>query len=137
MKKIFKSLFPYLFLIGIFFSLGGCTKDSINGHLDGRWQIMEISNQPDINMKDRQLYYNFYLHVCNLSGYGGVFAEANLLYRDERITLSFPYLKTPEAINKLQNYGIYSNPVSFEVVTLTRNRLVMKDGDITITLRKF
>lgn len=138
MKQILKKFrIPGLIISLIICLLCGCSKDSINGDLDGRWQIMEMSTSPGENLKEKQLYFNFYLHVCSLSFYGGYLAEANLTYIDDKITLYFPYFQTPEALEKLNKYGIYSNPVTFHVISLTGKKLVIQDGDILITLRKF
>lgn len=138
MKHFYKNiLIPGFLLCLILCFIPGCTKDSINGHLDGRWQIIEMSAFPGENLKEEQLYYNFYLHVCNLSFYGGVLAEANMTYIEDEITLFFPYVKTPEGLKKLNKYGIFSNPVTFHVNSLDRKKLVLQDGDIIITLRKF
>ena len=124
-------VFLPLFLIG-------CQKDSINGHLDGRWQIMEIETDGEVNeVKDQQLYYNFYMHVCNLSFYGGVFAEANFILENNIIYLSFPYINTPDRFESLSNYGIYSNPVEFRVVYLDKKKLIMENDESIITCRKF
>ena len=132
----------FSFLIGFFVLIillsGGCQKDSINGYLDGRWQILEIDKGEVVeNVKNQQLYYNFYMHVCNLSGYGGVFTEANLQYEDNTIFLDFPYIHTPQEFEKLKRYGIYSNPVTFDVEHLSKDKLIIKEGDVVITLRKF
>lgn len=118
--------------------LSGCDKASINGDLDGRWQILEIStyNNPE-NIKDRQLYYNFYLHVCILSYYGGEFTAGNFVYENNRIRLHFPYINSSEGMKLLNRYGIFSNPVTFEILYLSKNKLILQDGEITITLRKF
>ena len=118
-----------------------CQKAPINGHLDGRWQILEIEIDKELsNVKDQQLYYNFYLHVCNLSSYGEQyeFAEANLHYEDDIIYLDFPYVDTLDQTEYLQQFGIYSNPVVFEVEYIDKKKLIIKEGDnIIITLRKF
>lgn len=125
-------------LLPAILSLSGCQKASINGHLDGRWQIMEIETDGIVNsMKDEQLYYNFYLHVCNLSFYGGIFAEANLKYENDIITLDFPYLHQTDHFNRLRSYGIYSNPEEFRVLFLDKNKLIMENDESIITLRKF
>ena len=118
--------------------LSGCNKKSINGDLDGRWQIMEIErNGVSEYVKDQQLYYNFYLHVCNLSWYGFFYTDGNMKYEDKTLWLQFPYINTPQGIEKLKDYGIYSNPVTFQVELLTKSKLILKEGDLIITLRKF
>lgn len=116
----------------------GCQKAPINGDLDGRWQILEIqTNNSVIDVKDQQLFYNFYMHVCNLSFYGGIFTEANLTYENDMIYLNFPYIYTPGQIERLSEYGIYTNPVEFHVSYLDKKKLIMKNDESIITLRKF
>lgn len=118
--------------------ISGCQKASINGDLDGRWQIIEIETDNEIeDVKDNQLYYNFYMHVCNLSYYGGVFTEAVLSYDNNIIELFFPYIQTDYGEMVLTQYGIYSNPVKFKVVYLDKKKLVMQNDNVIITCRKF
>lgn len=115
-----------------------CTKDSINGYLDGRWQIMEIEKEGDTEyLKDEQLYYNFYMHVVNLSSYGFLFTDGNMRFENNTLHLDFPYVDTAEGMDRLNLYGIYTNPVTFSVEHLSKNKLILKEGDVTITLRKF
>ncbi|MCH5229180.1 MAG: lipocalin-like domain-containing protein [Muribaculaceae bacterium] len=118
--------------------IAGCQKAPINGDLDGRWQILTIETEEGVfDVKDRQFYYNFYMHVCNLSVYGGIITEANLLYEDDRIFLNFPYIETPEEYFHLTEFGIYSNPVEFQVLYIDKKGLVMQSEESLITLRKF
>lgn len=119
--------------------LSGCQKSSINGNLDGRWQIMEMEVNGQVeNMKDKRLYYNFYLHVCNLTYYGGVFTVGNLRYENNEIYLDFPYINTPDRMEILRtNYGIYSNPVTFTVFFIDKKKLVIGNDESLITFRKF
>ena len=129
-----------LFFISVIipFMISGCQKASINGDLDGKWQIMEIETDHEIeDVKDNQLYYNFYMHVCNLSYYGGVFSEAVLSYENNTLRLFFPYIHTDYGVTVLTQYGIYSNPVEFKVVYLDKKKLVMQNDKVIITCRKF
>ena len=74
-------------IISFFF---GCQKASINGNLDGRWQLMEIEeNQRVLSVKDKQLYYNFYMHVFNLSKYGEYSSNGNFSFEDNKILAIF------------------------------------------------
>lgn len=132
----YKLLFPF-FIIFILTSLS-CTKRPINGLLDGRWQIMEIEDKGEVSyVKDNKLYYNFSLHVCSLTGYGYVLTNGNLKYENNTIWLDFPYGHTEEMRLKLQGYGIYKNPVTMEVEYLDRKKLILKEDDVVITLRRF
>lgn len=115
-----------------------CQKSSINGDLDGRWQVMEIIvDDHSYNAKDQQLYYNFYLHVCNLSYYGGVYTEGNLDYDGSNLKISFPYLEYGEPTANLKRFGIYSNPVEFTILSIDKKRLVIESDESIVILRKF
>ena len=115
-----------------------CQKSPINGDLDGRWQIMEIEVGNEVrNVRENQLYYNFYLHVCNLSYYGGWYTVGNFSHENNLLFINFPYIQTNQGNLKLQEYGIYSNPVTFHIEHLTKEKLIIKEGDVVITLRKF
>ena len=139
MKKFAQFISPIVVsLLVLLLGSGSCQKASINGDLDGRWQIMEFEKAGVVeNVKNEQLYYNFYMHVCNLSYYGAIFTEANLTYDKSTLTLQFPYINSEEAEQKLKSYGIYSNPVTFHVEHLSKGKLILKEGDLIITLRKF
>ena len=136
MKRFFSLA---IYLAGLLTIFNACQKAPINGHLDGRWQILEIEEKGESeNVKDRQLYYNFYLHVCSLSFYGGNVTNGNMKYDGNDLFLDFPYITTPEGMTALRRYGINSNPVEFHVAYLDKNKLILKEGeDIVITLRKF
>ena len=136
-KKNIAILIRTLFFVCIM--LTGCQKAPINGDLDGRWQVLEIESVGTVrDVKDDQLYYSFYLHVCNLTYYGGVFTEGNLRYENDEIYMDFPYINTTEGLASLGNYyGIYTNPVVFKVIHLDSKRLVMGNDESVITLRKF
>lgn len=127
--KVFASLFLILIL-------PACQKASINGHLDGRWQVMEVTPDPEIEGNER-LYYSFYLHVCQLTYYGGVFTEANMNYIDNLLTLDFPYATNPEITKNLRKYGINSNPITFSVEFPDKDKLILRNGDTVVTLRRF
>lgn len=134
-KNIFLTILLTLCLV----SLPACQKSPINGDLDGRWQIMEmdIDGHSEV-VKDKQLYYNFSLHVCNLSFYGGSYTDGFFQYDNDSITINFPYIHTEQGMENLLRYGISSNPVVFEVVYLDKNKLILKEGNNNvITLRKF
>lgn len=133
-----KKFLKFFLLLTFTILLAGCQKDSINGNLDGRWQILEIENGGKVSqVKDEQLYYSFYLHVCELSFYGGSFTQGNLKYDGRTVWMQFPYIQTTNGKEKLKEYGIFSNPVEFTVEYLDRNVMILKDKDVIINLRKF
>lgn len=116
----------------------GCQKSPINGDLDGQWQVMTVDPEAPETIITERMYYCISLHTCQLSYYGnGIWTSGNMSYLDNKLTLEFPNANSPESISKLQQYGIYTNPVTFTVDFPEKNKLILKDGDITITLRKF
>lgn len=135
MKIISQIILISILSFGLF---SGCQKASINGHLDGRWQIMEVEENGEVsNEKDLQLYYNFNLHVVSLSTYGFYYKDGNFLYEGNSILMDFPYYQNEAGERVLQKFYIYSNPVEFTVEYLSKDKLILKEGDLLITLRKF
>lgn len=141
MRLIFKmkksNIFFSFIIIFLVSCLGSCQKAPINGYLDGKWQLLEIDRDGVVeNVKDNQRYYNFSLHVCSLSYYGGVLTEGNLRFDGETIWMEFPYINE-NAIQRLAPYGIYSNPVEFQVLFLNKQSMILQDGNLILTFRKF
>lgn len=118
---------------------GGCQKEPINGDLDGQWQVIDVTPQAPETIINERLYYCFSLHTVQLSYYGpGPWTSGNILkYGDNTLVLEFPYADAYISIDKLKQYGIYSNPVSFTIEHLDKNRMTLRDGDVVISLRKF
>ncbi|MDE6795775.1 MAG: lipocalin-like domain-containing protein [Muribaculaceae bacterium] len=117
----------------------GCPKHPINGDLDGQWQVMDVVPEaPEIILQER-LYMCFSLHVCQLTEYGnGVNTVGNMKYvKDKTLYLDFPNAHSALSKARLKQYGIYSNPVTFTIEHLDKKKLILRDGDVVVTLRKF
>lgn len=114
----------------------GCQKAPINGDLDGQWQVMEVEPKVEHPQFGGRLYYCFSLHVCQLTT-GPVVTSGNLSYAGDRIDINFPRFTSQAASDSLRWWGINSNPVTFKVEHLDKNRLVIRDGETTVTLRKY
>lgn len=126
-----------LLLLMVEFMTGGCQKLPLNGDLDGEWEVIEVIPSPPANGIDTRYFYNFSRHVCQLTVYGNVFTVGNLVYDEDTMTLDFPYIRTPEEKLTLKQYGIYENPVSFNVYFETKTRLILSNEDVSIILKKF
>lgn len=138
MKARHNFFLPLLPLLMAILTLGGCQKSPINGELDGQWQILSVTPEAPEKVTDENLYMNFSLHVCQLSyRTGGCWQTANLSFDGSSITLNFPYADNELSDKFLKQYGIYRNPVTFEVVELNNKNLVLRDGNVTVSLRKF
>lgn len=135
-KLFFKiKIIGILFITGFFFI--GCEKLNINGDLDGEWEVMNVYPSPPPIELDTRYFYNFQLHVCQLTIYGLPFTNGNLDYKGSNMTLNFPYIKNQEEILQLKQYGIFTNPVTFNVEFIGKTGLILSNEDVTITLRKF
>ena len=116
--------------------LGGCTKAPINGNLDGQWQVVEVIPKPSEEIIGERIYYNFSLHVCMLSYYGGTFLFANMEYDGETLYLDFAEDKTEEDAVALRQYGILNNPISFSVKFTDSHHLTLSSENSQVVLVK-
>lgn len=138
LKKLFtKYLNIFFFTVFLTIICIRCTKVDINGNLDGEWEVMEVYPvPPDVNL-DTRLFYNFQLHVCQLTMYGTYFTYASLNYDYPYITLYFPYIEHEWETIVLKQYGINENPVTFEVSFEGERKMILTNENVTIHLRKF
>lgn len=118
-------------------SLTACQKSSINGFLDGQWQVMSVEPEVEHPLFDSRIYYCFYLHVCQLSIPGQVWITANMSFSDDQLTISFPRNLSEMERMALREYGITSNPQLFRVEKNDNKHIILKSKDSTVTLRKF
>lgn len=118
---------------------GGCQKSPINGDLDGQWQICDVTPAPQEEILKSKLYYCFYMHTCQLTSPGYTIVRGNFTYDGNTIMIDFPsYDDEKESIiASMKQYGIYNNPVTFNVKYLDSEKLIIENQDATITLRKF
>lgn len=118
---------------------GGCQKSPINGDLDGQWQICDVTPAPQEEILKRKLYYCFYMHTCQLTSPGYTIARGNFTYDGNTIMIDFPsYDEEKEStITTMKQYGIYRNPVTFNVKFLDSEKLIIENSDATVTFRKF
>ena len=134
LTRILKRILPVAAILAT--GLAACQKSPVNGDLDGQWQVTDVTppvNHPEFSGR---LYYCFSLQVCQLTT-GPVYTSGNLRFNGDRLSLDFPFATSPEAADSLRWWGINSNPVAFTIRSLDKDRLVMSDGEVTVTMRKF
>lgn len=134
--KLLLRLEPIIFGILMILVLQGCQKSPINGDLDGQWQVVEVSPLPEQIVIHENLYYNFSLHVCQLTYYDGWFTKAWMEYNGETLCLDFPYISSQEDLFLLRQYGIPEPETTFKVNFEGSNRLTLKAGEYTVKLFK-
>lgn len=138
-----------MLLIGIGIALtcsSGCSKVSHNGHLDGQWQVMEVS-YGDENVtfpEGERFYYLFYLHTFQL----GVADKrphgliGNMSYDGNTLGLDFPLIRKGEVdqnwIRRMRYWGLpETGDATLQIRQLTAGKLVMQRDTVTIVCRKF
>lgn len=125
---------------------GACRKTPINGDLDGHWQIMSVewvSDGSDVSPLLRS-YICINLHIMQLRNVslsedpGSVFS-GNMYYdkAESKITVDFPYNTSPNQVDQLHPWGIYTNPVTFDIVKLDGKQLVLRTPETFITCRRY
>lgn len=136
-KQPARSFLATLLLTACGLCTPSCQKAPVNGHLDGQWQVMEISPAPS-DPSQARMYYCFSLHTVQLS-YSDLpaWTSGNMTFSGSRLALEFPYAEGDVSRARLRQFGIGANPVVFEVPLLTSRRLTLQKGDTVITLRKF
>jgi hypothetical protein len=128
MKRILMLLTVIMLL-----AVGSCSKNPINGDLDGQWQIMSIVYSDGHMEIPEQLYYCFSLHTVYLSAPGsGV--GGNMVYEGDKLSLDIAHA---EKATDLLPWGINSIVTNFDVVELTSSKLTLKSEYATIEFRKF
>ncbi|MDE5886378.1 MAG: lipocalin-like domain-containing protein [Muribaculaceae bacterium] len=134
-----KTISISLLLISLLVNLNGCQKSPINGDLDGHWQVMKVTPTPAEEIITTRMYMGFYLHVCQLYYVdGGGWNTGNMRYEGNKLTLDFPYaIDNETAAAMMRQYGINSNPVTFTIETLTKDKMVLRDGETVVELRKY
>ena len=98
---------------------------------------MEVTPKPEVTIIEERLYYCFYMHVCQLTFYDGVFKSGNMNFNGETLYLDFPSVSSPVGKLKLAQYGITENPITFSVKHLDKKSLILTHGETTVTMRKF
>lgn len=140
-QYIFKIFGTVVLALSMCLGVTSCRKASDNGKLDGQWQIMSIEeiSSGKLLPLDKQLHICINLHVIQLTQKGGVVCSGNLAYDKNggKLSCDFPYNTSPAAIKNLNQWGIYSNPVNFEVVELNGKTMVLKSDVTIITCRRF
>lgn len=122
----------------IFVSLiPGCQKTPINGNLDGEWEVMEVITENVKPEPSDRYFYNFSRHVCQLTLFGYPFTNGSLIYDGDIMTLNFPFVVSTSEKDLLKQYGIFTNPVSFDVKFEGKSRLILSNDETLIILKKF
>lgn len=139
MKKIIYLLFAVFMLT----AAAGCRRASHNGSIDGNWRLVqvEILSTGEIIETDpeNEYFIAINLELMQLRGRGittNPFCTGIMDYdRDAgRLAVDFPN-KPP--MKQLAEFGIFENPVVFQVEEASHKALVLRTPQSVITCRRF
>lgn len=132
-----KTKYILMLLLAIVAILPSCRRASHNGKLDGQWRITQIERvaEQTTDIPDR-LFININLELVQLVRNGGSQVTGEISYSKGGDTLGMEFPSNPSAAT-LRNYGIYSNPVTFDVAKLDRKTLVLESPEAVIICERF
>lgn len=117
-----------------------CQKTPVNGHLDGQWRMtaMTQEGQP-AQTPSPAVYWEINLHVIQFVDGNELTGSANMAYDSDAATLAIdmPQYLWDAWKHNLYRCGLRRNPSLWQVKTLTRSRLVLADGNLTLEFEKF
>lgn len=137
MKKIF------LLILLLIPSLFSCRNTSINGKLDGMWQLITIekNKEASIDTKKEKIYYNIKLHLIYLQQTDSIEFLGRFTQSDDSLFV-YDFLQsnnnsiaaTPKT---LAPFGIYNTSERFGIEKLTGDKMVLRSNSAILTFRKF
>lgn len=123
-------------VISLFLGLSACRRATHNGKIDGNWRITEIHNNiTGSSTTPENLFMAVQLELVQFRGRPGILT-GHLLYSkgDAKMGIEFPDNPSSAA---LEAYGLFENPVTFDIIQLDSKSLVLKSDLSTITARRF
>lgn len=116
-----------------------CQKMPVNGDLDGQWRLVELTYDDEDCTPDKAAYWNFNLHVVQWVSNNKLVSSGNMHYdKDKReIAIDIPEYLWVNWRPTLHRIGVGRNPVVYEVVSLDRRHMVLRDGNETAVFDKF
>ena len=126
MKKIY--FIPLLFALA---SITSCQKASINGDLDGMWQLMKIEKKDKPAEVPTQLYYCIQLHMVQLQG--SKVCHGTFNYQNDSIHIVIRNCQ----IRDVAAYGMNDTIQSFCIENLSSKQLTLNSTYARLQFRKF
>lgn len=122
----------YILLIFIvLISITSCQKASINGDLDGMWQLMKIEKKDTPVEVPVQLYYCIQLHMVQLQG--AATCHGTFSHKGDSIYIVIRGSNK----NTVVSYGMNDTIQSFGIETLSSENMVLKSSYARLQFRKF
>jgi len=126
MKKIY-----FLLLLFFLTSITSCQKASINGDLDGMWQLMKIEYKNKPTEIPGQLYYCIQLHMVQLQGATG--CSGTFSHQADSIYIVIRQRKKEH----VAAYGMNDTIQSFGIEDLSSDKMTLNSSYARLQFRKF
>lgn len=133
----------YLTLLFIILLACSCRNTSINGHLDGMWQLMSIDRTDGTytDTKEKRIYYNVKLHLMQLRQQGGSTYLGRFTQTDDSLFIYNMVLDGNNAqaatLDDLAPFGLFDTYERFGIEKLTAQRMVLRSRNALLTFRKW
>ena len=120
-----------------------CRNTSINGHLDGMWQLMSIDRTDGTytDTKEKRIYYTVKLHLLQLEQYGGTSYLGRFTQTDDSLFIYNVVMNDNNAqaatLDDLAPFGLFDTYERFGIEKLTAQRMVLRSRNALLTFRKW
>lgn len=122
----------YILLIFIVLvSITSCQKASINGDLDGMWQLMKIEKKDKPAEVPNQLYYCIQLHMVQLQG--ATMCHGIFSHKGDSIYLVI----RGRYKNAVVAYGMNDTIQSFKIENINSEKMMLKSSYSRLSFRRF
>lgn len=136
-------------IIGVAFLFTSCDKeDAVSGHLDGFWQLTEMSSSKatSADMRSSGITWAFQGHILELRDLktGNQDIVMSFERNGDMLKVYSPYLVDRDAddvllpdADLLTPYGITHTSETFDIIELSSSRLVLDNADMHLEFRKY
>ena len=139
-----------LFIVACLALFSSCELEhSGNGNLDGMWPLQRIESLSTGEVQDlstQQLYWNFQVRLLQLDdkNHNATTCLLRFEHANKQLRVYDPYIYNREEgdipltdVSLLLPYGIDQLDETFDVVHLSSSHLVLKNGDVQLSLRQY
>lgn len=131
MKKV-----TILTMLLVLLAMMGCRRSESNGKIDGFWRVASIETRSDGNVKEvGNLYIGVQLELFQLKN-AGVTGVMNYEKNSDVLVVDFKN-PNPVPMSALNSYGIYENPVTFDVKFTRHNEMLLTTKETIITCHRY
>lgn len=115
----------------------GCQRSDSNGKIDGLWRVASIETRDDGKVQDvGNLFIAIQLELFQLKERDAVTGVMDYDRKDGRLAVDFRD-PNPAPTEILRKYGIYENPVTFQVDFTRHNEMLLTSKETIIKCHRW